>query len=487
MVSRIPGRAGLSKSRRFNQRCLQPPLGTVLAVLLGLCLSQPGWAEYDLAITNVTVIGTHTASARAVPNQTVYISGERIAAVRESAADSVNAGTVIDGKNRFLIPGLWDMHVHVVYEPRLTSRMADLFLDHGITSVRDTGGLLAQLLPEIQKWRAPQTVAPSIYFSGPLLDGALVVYDGDARPAIGRANPTVRSAAASVKTLVKAGVDFIKIYELVSPDVFAVLVQAANEHKLPIAAHVPLALAADQAGAKVNSMEHLRNVELACADDADALLTARRRLLAAPEQATGHALRAGLHAAFRPRALATADVQSSRCQKVISALAQTIQVPTLRLNTISQYPPVARADWGQQLNQLPRELALSWQQTANSFVGRATPDQIKMAQWSMDLVTQMHRQGVPIGAGTDTPIGQAIPGYSLHTELERLVAAGLSPGAALHSATVIPAQFFGLQHQQGSITEGHVADLVLLDKNPLADIKNSRSIVAVISRGQRVR
>ena len=105
------------------------------------------------------------------------------------------------------------------------------------------------------------------------------------------------------------------------------------------------------------------------------------------------------------------------------------------------------------------------------------------ARWSMFLVERMHRAGVPIAAGTDTPISFAAPGYSLHSELEMLVQAGFSPMEALRSATQRPAEFFGLTSEMGTVEEGRLADLVLLSRNPLDDIGNTRSIEAVISKG----
>ena len=105
------------------------------------------------------------------------------------------------------------------------------------------------------------------------------------------------------------------------------------------------------------------------------------------------------------------------------------------------------------------------------------------ASWSLFLIGRMHEAGVPIGAGTDTPIAFAVPGYSLHSELEMLVRAGLEPIEALRSATVRPAEFFGLEHEMGAIREGMLADLVLLSRNPLDDIANSRSVEAVVTKG----
>ncbi len=461
----------------------------VLAVLA--CLSgceQPATSttspDFSIAITNVTVIDAVNGTRS---DMTILLKGDEIVSVEPSASVAPNAQQVIDGAGRYLIPGLWDMHVHITYEPTLTTSMPDLFLDYGITSVRDTGGMLPKLLPEIEKWRTAGAQAPRVFFSGPLLDGAKVVYDGDDRPEIGISNPTADAAVANVEALVTAGVDFIKIYELVSPQVFATLVAQARQHKLPIAAHVPLALLADTAGPRVNSMEHLRNVELTCASNADDLLVERSSILLDSGDLSGYALRSALHAEFRPRALADIDVTSERCKQVINSLRNTIQVPTLRLNTITQYSPVSRADWQSNLAKLPPALARQWRQTAESFLGQASADSLKMASWSLQLVGEMHRAAVPIGAGTDTPIGQAIPGYSLHTELERLVDAGLSPIEAIRSATIRPAEFFGIQATHGQIQTGHVADLVLLSADPTLDIRNTRSIVSVISKGQVVR
>ena len=145
----------------------------------------------DLAITDVTVIDA-VGGSRA--QQTVLIRGERIVDVLGPGEQVPDAQKVLDGGGKFLIPGLWDMHVHITYEPDLTAAMPDLFLSYGITSVRDTGALLDKIEPEVARWRAPDAVAPRLFFAGPLLDGAKVVYNGNARPEIGIANPTEETA-----------------------------------------------------------------------------------------------------------------------------------------------------------------------------------------------------------------------------------------------------------------------------------------------------
>ena len=136
---------------------------------------------------------------------------------------------------------------------------------------------------------------------------------------------------------------------------------------------------------------------------------------------------------------------------------------------------------------MPEALANQWIETAEFFAGQENSVGEQLSSWSLELVEAMQQAGVPIGAGTDTPIGQAIPGYSLHTELERLVEAGLSERQALFAATIVPAIFLKLEGLMGQIKPGMEADLIVLGDNPLDDIKHTRTIRAVISDGVRVR
>ena len=461
----------------------------LMALAFLLCaLTPPSYSQdnevMDLAITNVSVIDVVSGG---VSRQSVLVNDGKIARVLDPGESVGQSLEVIDGTGQFLLPGLWDMHVHIVYEAQLIQQMPDLFLDYGVTSVRDTGALLANIQPELARWRALGAAAPDIFFSGPLLDGRLVVYDGNGRTEIGRSNATAQAARNQVAALVAAGVDFIKIYELVSPEVFAALVESAEAVNIPIAAHVPLSMMAETAGPRVQSMEHLRNIEIACADDAESLFDAREAMIESPGDRSGYELRRYLHQTQREVALTTADPESDRCQRVIESLKGTIQVPTLRLNTLPQYSPIRRSDWRDALRDLPGALASQWIETAEFFAGQKTSVSDQLSSWSLELVDAMQQAGVPIGAGTDTPIGQAIPGYSLHTELERLVDAGLTERQALFAATVVPAMFLELEGVMGQIKPEMEADLIVLSDNPLDNIKHTRTIQAVISDGVRVR
>ncbi len=466
-----------------SRPCARPAKHVVVAA--ALCLLPacgPRTPPADLAIQNVTVVDA-VEGARA--GMTVVIRGDTIVAIAPSG-DAPAALRVVDGTGRYLIPGLWDMHVHLTYDPALTAAMPGLFLRWGITSVRDTGGLLDRVLPVVRSMRAEGALAPRVYFAGPLLDGQKVVYDGVGRPEIGISNPTPDAARANVAALAQAGVDFIKIYELVTPEVFESLVVAAQEHGLPIDAHVPLSLRAREAAPHVQSMEHLRNVELDCGSTAERLLTERRRILQAapgtPE--SGGDLRSRLHSLQRLPAIAAFD--PATCDAALSTMAATIQVPTLRLNSLSLRPPYARDDWYEAIRSAPAEVEASWRAAGEAWRAAPNAADTTFAAWSLRLVRRMHERGIPIGAGTDTPISHALPGYALHSELEMLVRAGLSPLEALRAATVRPAEFFGREGERGRVAPGMRADLVLLEADPLADISNTRRIEAVVTRGRLV-
>ena len=452
---------------------------TSLAVCLALAAACGGTgSSADLAIENVTIIDALNGARE---GQTVLVEDGMITGVM-AAGDAADAAEIVDGSGRYLIPGLWDFHVHLTYDARFTDAMAGLFLNHGITSIRDTGGPLEPVLAAVAPLRAARAIAPRVFYAGPLLDGEYVVYDGTDRPPLGIGNPDVETARANVARLAEAGVDFLKIYEMVTPEVFEVLVQEANARGLPMDGHVPLSMRARDVGPHVQSLEHLRNLEMDCVADGEGWLAERRSRLENPDGISGGDLRSSLHALQRLPAVEAYD--ESSCAEVLSAMANTIQVPTLRLNALGVMPPFGRDDWDTLLEKLPAEVEAEWSAATESNRQGGPMRDLTYGEWSLFLVGLMHEAGVPFGAGTDTPIGFAAPGYSLHSELELLVRAGLSPLEALEAATINPAEFFGLDAEMGTIETGRVADLVLLTANPLDDITNTRAIEAVVTKGQ---
>lgn len=458
---------------RMPHWCLWHTL-LLLVSLVAACQPSPT----GTAITNVTVIDAVNGVRQ---NQDVIFDGDEITTVVPSGTEPATERT-IDGTGKFLIPGLWDFHVHLTFDDNLTESMPALFLSYGITSVRDTGGLMHKTLPVVKKMRSKDSLAPRVFFAGPLLDGEFVVYDGESRPEIGIRNATPDEARTAITDLKAQGVDFIKIYEMVSPAVFDAMVETANELNLPIDSHVPLSMRAGVAGPFVDSIEHLRNIELDCTTSAAELHETRLELLRNPNNLPGAELRSSLHSLQRLSAIGTYDEEV--CDQTLARLGSTMQVPTLRLNAFSLAPPFQREDWDDALSRLPASIREEWQTSAIKLAENPVQEYIDFGEWSIFLTRRMNSQGIPIGAGTDTPILLAIPGYSLHAELEYLVGAGLSPLEALESATLRPAEYFSLQDEMGTIDAGKKADLVVLDANPLKDIANTKKISGVVTKGR---
>lgn len=450
----------------------------LMSGVIALPLSSRSLAE--ILIRDVTPIDAHSG---VMETQDALISDGFIVAMGQ-ALEASSSATVINGSGRFLAPGLWDMHVHLSYDDRFVDLMPDLFLDYGITSVRDTGGNLDRLLPILKSLYASDSEAPRVFYAGPLLDGSPVVYGSDEGKGIGEGTATTEQARSRVQELTAAGVSFIKIYEMVTPEIFDAFADEASKVNLPIAAHVPLSMLASEAGPRVQSMEHLRNIEMDCARDAEALLKERREMLAAGRERSskGMDLRSSIHKTQRDPAVQNEDPK--RCDRVLDSLVSTIQVPTARLNAMTQYPPFSVEDWPLALQALPESLRNDWLKAPQYM----DPNSYRvLGEWTLAMIPRLAAKNITIGAGTDTPIGWAIPGYSLHRELEILVAAGLNPRSALAAATLVPARFFSLDDQAGRVAEGYQADLLLLDANPLEDIRNTRRIRAVISKGNLVR
>jgi len=447
------------------------------ALLIGC--AEDASEPVDLALTHVTVIDAVNPVRR---NQTVLIDDGRIIDIVDSdTATETPAAEQIDASGQYLIPGLWDFHVHFTFDKRFTDAMAGLFLYHGITNVRDTGGLLEDLLPVVDTLRSAGSNAPNIWYSGPLLDGKDVVYDGVSFPGLGIANPTPEAARANIAEIHAAGATFLKIYEMVTPEVFAAIVEEAGARNLPIDGHVPLSMRARDVAPQVQSLEHLRNYEMDCVRDPEAWLAVRQEELANPGNEPGNVLRSRLHRLQRLPAITSEDAEV--CAETTEALKATITVPTLRMNSMDLFVPFDRDDFDQAMDLIPASVSEEWRDARDELEASEEPVDTTFAEWSLRRTGELHAAGAPIAAGTDTPIGWSIPGYSLHTELEQYVEVGMTPLEALHSATVKPAEFFGLENEMGQIKVGAIADAVLLSANPLEDITATRSVAAVINRG----
>lgn len=460
-----------------------------LALLLGGCAAEMTTGDMQnpvTAITNVTVID----ATQQISDATVLIEGNMITAVGPSSRVTAPAGaTLIDGSGKYLIPGLWDAHVHLSYYPDLGIEASyPLFIANGVTSVRDTGGLVNLVLPMRDAARAPGAIAPRVYVSGPLVDGAQRVYAGlNGRPNISVGISTPEEARDQISELHAAGVDLIKLYEMNTPETFRAAAQQANALGLPITTHIPLSMdAIGAAEAGVDGMEHLRNLELSCASNFQTLLAERRKTLADNTDMDGGDLRSTLHRMQREAAIEAQD--SDRCNEVIAVLRreQVFQTPTLTVNTIATKRLFADPEWQDTFVYLPTKVQEQWAAGATRMadVMQPSPSAQAFTQWSYAMVDKLQDSGVKVMAGTDNPIGYLTPGFSLHKELAFLVESGLTPMEALTAATLHPAEFMRVDDKLGTVEVGKLADLVLVDADPREDIGNAHKINTVIKDGR---
>jgi imidazolonepropionase-like amidohydrolase len=425
-------------------------------------------AETPIAFTHVNIIDTNGGPTQ--PDMTVVISGSRIVAVSQAARASLPKNAqIVDSKNKYLIPGLWDMHVHTVFGdwlPRWTGERFSLplFIANGVTGVRDMGGDL----PVLKQWRSDiasgKLLAPRMIIAGPMLDGPTPRFPSSA---------PVGSPAQGHKTvddLKSAGVDFIKIQSRIPRDAYFAVAEEAKRLGITFVGHVPDAVRATEASnAGQKSIEHLTGVFEGCSRIEDELMKGPKG---------------------PGRFVETYDPDRAKALIALFSKNQTWQVPTLvwehgqwlidesdlSHDPLRKYAP---AVWEKN----------TWPMFTKDILTTMDTDPLsqrqKFTQMELDIVNQMHRAGVPFMAGTDTAAGvHVFPGFSLHDELAYFVKAGFTPMEALQTATRTPAQFLGELGESGSVEKGKVADLVLLEADPLADIHNTTKIRAVVLRGR---
>jgi len=354
---------------------------------------------------------------------------------------------VVDGSGKFLIPGLWDFHVHALFDPEAARTFLPRFVAAGVTGIRDMGGSLEVLRAVRWALLAGTLVGPRIVAAGAVIDGPEPV-----DPSVSIAVGDSATASAALDSLVRAGADFVKVYTLLPREVYFVLLREAWRRGLTVAGHVPESVSVREAAdSGQRSIEHLRDeVEPLCARAADPSCS---RLL------------------DTLRARGTWLVPTLVVLRVKAILDDSSLVRDPRLGAV---PPFVRGGWEGIRERAQERPADYWRERRARFFDELA---LTGAAW---------RAGVPLLAGTDAGALFTYPGSSLHDELVQLVRAGLTPAAALRAATLDPARFLGAADSMGTVAAGKVADLVLLDADPLADIRNTQRIAAVVLRGRRL-
>lgn len=374
----------------------------------------------DYAFVGVDVIAMASPTEAVLANQTVVVAdGEITAVVPAGEAEVTGATLVIDGRGKYLIPGLSDMHVH--YWPDDVEGV--LFVAHGVTRVRNMHGEPAHLALK-HRIAAGELLGPELRTTGPAVDGSppyqpnMVVLE------------TPAQAVAEVARQAAAGYEMIKAYSSLQPDVYAALVEAAERRGMPVVGHVPDAVGIEAAAPHQMSGEHLLLFDLAGNHAAQVAATVRNGMWSCP---------------------------------TLVAYDRVRRLDTLRLVGIegdAYVDPALRAVWQGLLTQVD--------------VPRAALARV---------VSDLDRAGGGLLVGTDANVAFLVPGWSMHDELELLVDAGLSPYDALRAATYNAAEIFGELDRSGTVGVGRDADLILLDRDPLEDIARIRAQAGVMVKG----
>jgi ketosteroid isomerase-like protein len=471
---------------------------TALALLASATAVAPTpAAPQTLAITDVNVVDVGVGVVR--PGMTVVVSRDRIMALGPSGSVEVPGDArVVDGTARFLIPGLWDMHVHTGSDRNTREIIYPLFVAHGVTGVRNMMGDCFDCGPvdfAIDLVHARRRAVAAGELIGPRVV-ASSAYAGSHEQAARRstegsspqAPATAADARAFVRLAKERGVDFIKIYDMLPREAYFALAEEAKRLGLPFAGHVPVEVRASEASdAGQASIEHRGpgSVLEECSSREDEL---RARVIAELHKAEMGARHTPDGPAFLPLMLEMVDTHDpAKCAALAERFVQngTWRVPTLMTGRL---PSELGRGWREDpyARFLPPEERryFEWaEETYARDLGDAE-EQAPVSRWVREVTRAMHRAGVRMLAGSDAGETGIFWGISLHQELELLVSAGLTAADALRAATLGAAEFLEATDSLGTVEVGKLADLVLLDANPLDDISNTQRIAAVVLGGR---
>jgi len=430
-------------------------------IVATLCLTactpvQAPVSTSDQAITGVAVVDVEKGIV--LPDQTVIIADGLIQAVGPRAGLSTpKAANVIDGRGLYLIPGLVDAHVHYLEAPVFGRVM----IANGVLLVRDMGMPNEYILKLRDELNRGETLGPEMVATGTILDG-----DPPLIPSIAMGVKTPEEGRAAVRQQAAAGVDMIKVYNLLDKDVFLAIVDEAQKIGLKVAGDLPESVyIEDAAMAGMQSSEHYHGFEKVIA-----------RLLGEP--VTLHYAGVASQTSYLLR---LGEVDPGALQDFYQRLQASGMTVDPTIVTAKNWPNVDAFDpkslpGGEYISQ---NLLSIWK---GQWAGQTEFPDLVWQNWAQ-MVKEMNKAGVPLMVGTDLMVPGIFPGYSVHEEMAIWQEAGIPAADVLRSATLVPAQFMGLGDRLGSISAGKAASMVLVRANPLEDIRNAQQIEGVFLRG----
>lgn len=463
----------------------------------GLCLLLSACAlprSADVAIRGATIVDV--ASGTLVPDQTLLIAGNRIAAVGPTEELGIpSEAAVVDAVGGYLIPGLWDLHVHSVANVAVDMDIASiaamdwhfpLFLAHGVTGVRNmndgTGDVTLELTNSVKRRLAEgELLGPRLLANGPSLDGDPPLASN---PVVLR---TAAEARVAVEHLADAGADFVKVYENLPREAYFAIVEEARRQGLRVDGHVPFRVTPKEAAsAGQRTVEHPEGLAAGCSNAAEAARDRFDRFLSEYDRQPDDEK---FLAQFRYYRELYDSWDPAACTSMIEAYRRYGVALAADLVT---YHHVVHAEQvisdTASMRLVPHAIRRTWEARLDSETTRKFQSILRpIVPLQAAQVRRFNAAGGTLLAATDVGVPWQVPGVSLHEQLVLLVDAGLTPLEALGAATLNPARVLGLADSLGTVEEGKLADLVLLEANPLEDITNTRRIRAVVANGRLYR
>lgn len=436
--------------------------------------------KYSLVITNAKIVDV--VNGKILNNQLIAIKGKTIWAVADTRlAANYKADRYINAAGKYIMPGLWDMHIHLRGGTEMIAEnkaLLPLFLAFGVTTVRECGG---DITPQVMEWKkqtsAGLLAGPRIFTSGPKLDGPNPTWAGSLTV------ETPEQVSKALDSLQKLKVDFVKIYESkISRDAYLEAVSQAHSRGLKSTGHMPYTVKLTEAVDRgMNGSEHLYYVFKACSAKEDSITT-----LIQQREHTARPI--GLFAALPALYDTYDDAKAHSLFKYLASKNFTI-TPTLFVSkTLDEIKTTNHAN-DSLLAYIGPKLQATYQGRiagAKRQTDAATQFTLKYAAKAAAMVPQMYAAGVNIIAGSDCGAfnSYVYPGSSLHQELKLLVAAGLTPNQALKTATINGAKFLNVSSFYGSLQAGKCSDVIIIDGNPLQDIGAIDQISTVVANGK---
>lgn len=465
-----------------------------LSLLLGACTTVPEPASYDLAITNATVIDPESRTSLA--QHTVLINADRIAAIVPAGEERFVAQEQVDGTGKFVTPGLMDMHVHSAVAP-VAEATFTLMLANGVTGIRDMSAdcweprgeiflCIDQMREYARRIEAGELDGPRLLrLASPIVQSA-PTWQLPENPDPAYSPITAEQGTALTQMLKQRGVDLIKTYDRFHPDAYRAILAEASMLELEVSGHLPIFIgSAEAARLGHRSIEHARDLLTDCSE------------FGAVYREGNMATLRGEEGASWPkqddlRVLSVTQFDPEICAQVMAVLVanSTYYVPThgTREFDVRAREEAYRND--PRLKYMHPFVAGDWQKDLDrtaQIPAEKLPEYEAYYRHGLAITKFAFDAGVQVMIGTDANDTMIFPGFGVHDEMRRFADAGLEPMDILRAATSIPARYLDRTEDLGGVAQDKIADLVLLNSNPLSDIGHTTDIDSVIFGGRLLR